>query len=166
MKFLLLFLTLIFAGWFPVAAEEAKPPPSFFIRLDDVQGLFGGQSLVVATDGHHYPRQVKPGKTSGMTDFRYHLKLTDEQVKELQALIRTGGIESYQENKRAGVPDEARPRITITQSGMKRIDVEKWVNTKDPQFDALYLRLLEWVDAAARTTPYRKKEYNARASFP
>jgi hypothetical protein len=166
MNYLLLLLTWILAGCLPAFADEPKQPPSVFIRLDDIQGLFGGQSLVVATDGHLYARKVQPGKASSMTESRFHLKLTDEQVGDLQALIQTSGIQDYKESKGAGVPDEARPRIIITQPRLKRIDVEKWANAKDPRFDVVYQRLLEWVVVAAKVKPYREKEYEARAAFP
>jgi hypothetical protein len=163
------FLFILMVGFMsalPLSAAETKPLPSVFIRLDDIQGLFGGQSLVVVTDGHLYARKAQFQKAGGRSESRFQLKLTDPQVDELRTLIRTCGIADYKEYKRYGVPDEARPRITITEPGLKRIEVEKWAGTKDARFDVLYKRLLEWVEKAAKTKPYREKDYDPRASFP
>lgn len=166
MKLLLILLVLGLVSIFSLPAAETRPLPSVFIRLDHIQGLFGGQSLVVVTDGHLYARKVLPRKDGGMSEARFQLRLTEAQVAELQTLIRSSGIADYKESKRYGIPDEARPRITITEPGRKRIEVEKWANTKDARFDVLYNRLLEWVEKAAKVKPYRKKDYDPRASFP
>ncbi len=161
MKLFLVVLTLFGILSSHGTTLETNLLPSVFIRLDDIQGLFGGQTLVVQTDGHLYARKVR-----GREESRFQLKLTPEEVGGIQSLILTCGIADYSENKRPGVPDEARPRIIVTQHGSKRIDVEKWANAKDRRFDVLYQHLLQWVEKAARTRAYRKKEYDYRSAFP
>jgi hypothetical protein len=107
------------------------------VRLDDVQGLFGGQTLVIDATGGVFARKVAERK-----EVRYHLKLTPDELKALLEFIPTSGIYDYVENPRPGVPDEARPSLTLILPNRKQYMAEKWANTKDEHFDKLYQRLL------------------------
>jgi hypothetical protein len=130
------------------------------IRLDDVQGLFGGQTLVLVNDGSLWVRKVSQGKEK-----RYTLQMSDEELKALMAFILKSGIFEYREKERTGVPDEARPKITVTLEGQPMV-AEKWANDKAPKFDKLYEKLLQWVERAAKKPASREQRYDSSANFP
>ena len=148
-------LLLIAACSTNAVAQNAEPRPTGIplVRLDDVQGLFGGQTLVIDATGGVFVRKVSQQK-----EVSYHLKLTPEELKTLLEFIPTSGIYDYVENRRYGVPDEARPRLTLILPNRKQSTAEKWANTKDDHFDKLYQRLLGLVEQAAKTKPYRKRD--------
>ena len=146
------------------AADDAEttaapvPTGAIIIRLDDVHGLFGGQTLALDADGNLFVRKVR-----GRQEQRYHLKLPADELAALLVFIPESGILGYQEHKRPGVPDEARPRITLSLPDRKKLTADKWANDKAPHFDKLYERLLQLVERAAKTPPYREGQFEAIA---
>lgn len=139
-----------------------RPESAILLRLDDVQGFSGGQTLVLDSSGNLFVRKVDHElKESG-----FHMKLPAEEFTALREFVGSSGIKKYQEKSRPGVPDEARPLITLTLPGESKVKAMKWVNDKDPKFDKLYDRLLELVEKAARGTPYQKGDYDYKAAFP
>ena len=131
------------------------------IRLDDVQRLSGGQTLVLDSDRNLFVRTVRAGK-----EHCYHMKLPAEELTIILAFIPTSGIAQYREHKRYGVPDEARPAITLTLPTQKKLHAEKWANDQDPHFDKLYQRLLQLVERAAKTRAYRVRQYDPTSEYP
>lgn len=157
---LLLLLLSIFAPTTSLAADP-KLTGAILVRLDDVYGVFGGQSLVLDADGNLFVRKVR-----GAAESRFHLQLPAEEVAGLLTFIASSGISDYRERERVGVPDESHPRITLTLPGQKKLEAAKWANDKDPQFDRLYQRLMEIVERAAKTPAYRNQPYDHRAAYP
>ena len=139
------------------AAAEPKITGTTLIRLDDVQGLFGGQTLLLDSDGNLFVCTVRAGE-----EHRYHMKLPAEELIAILAFIPTSGIAHYRERKRDGVPDEARPAITLTLPKQEKLHAEKWANDQDPHFDKLYQRLLQLVERAAKTRAYRVRQYDRK----
>jgi hypothetical protein len=156
----LCFAALLIAPLFSHAANPT-PTAAIVVRLNDVQGLWGGRTLVLDADGNLYVRKISGGKEQ-----RYHLKLPPDQLTALLAFIPSSGISDYHEHKRFGVPDEARPQITLTLPNQKKLIAEKSADDRAPHFDKLYERLLELVERAAKTRPYRKQQYDYRSEFP
>ena len=62
--------------------------------------------------------------------------------------------------------DEARPIIKVALAGQSPLEVAKWDNDKDANFDTLYKRLLELVDQASKTPAYRQQPDDYKNSFP
>jgi len=147
----------------PLVSRAADPTPTaaIVVRLDDVQGLFAGQTLVLDADGNLFARKVSVNKEQ-----RYHIKLPPDELTALLAFIPSSGISDYHEHKRPGVPDEARPQITLTLPNQKKLIAEKWADDKAPHFDKLYERLLQLIERAAKTRAYRKQQYDYRSEFP
>ena len=162
MKFLLVPLFLIVCGLSHLSAnDEPKLNSATVIRLDDVQGLFGGQNVVVDVYANLFVRKVSKGKQS-----RYHLRLKPEELTALMEFIGSSGIQDYREKKRNAVFDEAYPTITMTLPQGKKIEASKLANDKDPKFDKLYARLLELVEKASQTTPYSTGDLRANEKYP
>ncbi len=129
------------------------------IRLDDVQRLSGGQTLVLDSDRNLFVRTARAGK-----EHCYHMKLPAEDLTIL-AFIPTSGIAQYREHERYGAPDEARPAITLTLPTQKKLHAEKWANDQDPHFDKLYQRLLQLVERA-KIRAYRVRQYDPTSEYP
>src|SRR4051812_41528048 len=131
-------------------AATPPAPAAKVVRLDDVQGLFGGQTLVIDANGDVFARKVIPTRR-GLQERRYHLKLSSDELNALLAYIPSSGIRDYHERVRYGSPDEARPRITLALPNQKEYFADKWDGEVDPHFDKLYEKLLEFVERAAKT---------------
>src|SRR4051812_11763432 len=99
----LFFLLVLLAVPLGSRAADAAPPGRVLVRLDDVQGLWGGQDLVLEDNGNVFVRTVQRGEEK-----QHYLKLTAAEVKTLIAFIPGSGIQDYRERKRDGVADEAR----------------------------------------------------------
>src|SRR5437660_8424522 len=84
------------------AAVEPQITGTTLIRLDDVQRLSGGQTLVLDSDRNLFVRTVRAGK-----EHCYHMKLPAEELTIISAFIPTSGIAQYREHKRDGALDEA-----------------------------------------------------------
>jgi len=146
-------------------AADPKPAAAVIVRLDDVQGLWGGQTLVLDAEGNLFVRKVAP-KRGGLNEQRYHLKLPPDELSALLTFIPASGILDYRERKRSGVPDEAYPRITLTLPNQKEFAANKWANDKSPNFDKLYARLLLLVERATQTRAYKNQKHDSLSKFP
>lgn len=147
----------------PLLSRAADPAPTaaIIVRLDNVQELFGGQTLVLDADGNLFARKISKGKEQ-----RYHLKLPPDELKTLLAFIASSGIRDYHEHERPGVPDEAQPMITLTLPNQEKLVAKKWADDKAPTFDKLYERLSQLVKSATKTPAYREQQYDYRSNFP
>ena len=147
----------------PTAARAAEPKPSgaIILRLDDIHGLWGGHAVALDADGNVFVRKVRRPDEQ-----RFHLKLPADELREFLAFIASSGIRDYREHARPGVPDEARPHITLTLAGQEKVTAAKWSNDKVPEFDKLYARLLQLAERATKTPAYLKQPFDSSAKFP
>ena len=111
--------------------------------LQDVQGLFGGQSIWAAEDRTTYVQRVghEQGKP-GLRESRYKLTLTADQWAEVERLVGAHNLLNAKMGTRPGVMDEARPAITLVTRAGTTTTIAKWANDKHPDFDPVYEYLL------------------------
>ncbi len=145
-----------------LCSADPRLTGAIIVRLDDIQGLSGGQTLVIDGDGNLFARKVNRERK----EQRYHIKLSSEDLTALLAFIGKSGIEEYRQSKHVPVPDEAHPEITLSLPNQQKLTALKWSNDKDPKFDKLYAKLLQLVEQAAKSAAYQKKDYDYRAAFP
>lgn len=116
------------------------------IELRDVQPFMGGVRVLLPhyTISHMFVTQVAPG--GGDTKFK--LPLGWDEKKELCALCVEQDFVTIAPEERAGLPDEGRPTITLSNRHREQVTVVKWAGVRDARFDPIYDRLLA---LAART---------------
>lgn len=148
---------------------ETKVPPYeqvTTIRLLDVQGLFGGRSVFLKRDGTAVVQVVTPPKTSypegGLTETRFEFQLGREDADRIFASLRKHSFMGIQIQDRYGVPDEARPEITIRFASGESRSVVKWANDSHPQFDPIYQGLLGLERRTPSMKPVREGRYDPR----
>jgi hypothetical protein len=119
--------------------------------LQDVQGLFGGQNLWVGPDSIAYVQLVghKAGEY-GLWETRYRTRLTEKQWSRMESLVGEHHFLTLKTSRRPGVPDEARPVITIVQRTGDSTAVGKWANEKNREFDPIYSFLLDLCQARGK----------------
>ncbi|MCP4427861.1 MAG: hypothetical protein GY803_25540, partial [Chloroflexi bacterium] len=110
------------------------------IELDDVQPLHGGVrvKLPAYTMSQALITQVAPGGK----ETKYRLSLGLKEKDELCRLFIEQEFLTIQPEERSGIPDEARPSITLTNRQRQSHTVAKWTGVADPRFDALYDALM------------------------
>ena len=116
-----------------------RPFTNTQLILDDVQALWGGRRLVVAGTGTAVLTTVARG---GGPQTR-HFSLGEQEVQRLFVLCVAVDFVTISMPERRGVPDEARPTITLMNGNGRRHSVAKWANDKDERFDSLYQALLQ-----------------------
>lgn len=133
--------------------EKAKPSPDKgalqMVVLRDVQGLWGGQDLCLRRDGRLVVRIVDPERGLKAVS-QYVLQLPETQVAEAAKLVVDRRFLQIEIPNRPGVPDEARPAITVRLADGTEKSVAKWANDKQADFDALYQHLLSLCKLAAK----------------
>lgn len=134
-----------------LGAQSREPVSLQAIVLSDVQGLFGGQDLWALRDGTAFVQFAGHSPDHGeLWSSRYRFRVTASQWKEVERLVGVHKFATIKTPQRPGVPDEARPDITLlTQSGT-RVTISKWANDKVPDFDAVYNYLLELTQAGRK----------------
>ncbi|HUT33438.1 MAG TPA: hypothetical protein VNE39_08175 [Planctomycetota bacterium] len=127
----------------PAAARIAVPGADGLERvvLRDVQGLWGGRDLWLRGDGRLIVNVVDPRKGDKAVS-QYGLQLPGDQVAATAKLVAERHFLKIEIPNRPGVPDEARPTITVRLTDGTEKTVAKWANDKHADFDALYKHLL------------------------
>jgi hypothetical protein len=112
-----------------------------YLELYDIHGLWGGRRIHVAGSGQVVMQLVQPG----MIERRYQFKLDAAEWKQLLVFLVENDFLTVQPIGRLGVPDEARPSITLVNAKGEQLVVAKWAGVNEPRFDAIYsaLRRLE-----------------------
>lgn len=136
----------------------AEVPEFRRLVLRDVQGLHGGRNVYVSADGTVAVQIVAPTET-GLHERRYEFKLNVDQLKDLRTLLGQHPLARDRVPMRPGIPDQARPEITLYRTGGRSITVAKWDNDQSPDFDAIYTRLLGFEKVAQKKNPVREGEY-------
>lgn len=111
------------------------------LELDDVQALWGGRRIVLQGDGTAVLNIVS---RDGNQQTR-HFALSQAEVAQLFQLCVAVDLVTMVMPERMGVPDEARPTLTVVNGNGRRHTVAKWANDKHERFDALYSALLKAV---------------------
>ncbi len=133
----------------PTPLSKYEPPPAFpegpkprtgpssrawtTIELSDVQGLWGGRMIGVSSIGDVEVVVVAPTKHS----VRYRSSLSDARLDDLDRVLRENDLRTMEIPMRNGIPDEARPSLTLTAPGAAPVSQGKWANDRHPGFDAI-----------------------------
>ena len=110
------------------------------LSLKDVQSLFGGQNFYLKGDGTAYIEVVK--MREAVKCRRFKVKLTNDQLKELNRLLKECNFFSISISNRPGLPDEASSEINVLLISGEKKTVTKWASDKHPDFDSIYNWLL------------------------
>lgn len=103
------------------------------VELSDVQGLWGGRRIA-AERGKAVLRLI--GR--GMSERRFEITLPQAEWDKLLDAFIVNDFLTIEPADRMGIPDEARPRITLVNTVGERHSVEKWAGVKDARFEAVY----------------------------
>lgn len=117
-------------------------------ELVDVQPLFGGLRLTLL-GRNVYLTDVAPG--GGET--RYRLPLWRDEKEAFCRVCIEQDFLTIRPPERNGLPDEARPAITLKNRRGQRHTVAKWAGVADERFEAVYAALLAWAAQARRQKP-------------
>jgi hypothetical protein len=121
------------------------------ITLDDVQPLRGGTRLRLAGDGRGIVDAVARNPRNQMIARRYRFTASPQQMLELQQLLDQHTFGELQIPTTAGIPDDARVTITLDPlGGGAPHAVAKWASDPHPDFDPVYVWLLDLADRARR----------------
>jgi hypothetical protein len=120
------------------------------IQLEDIQSLHGGIRVYLPrwTVGQVYVTRVAPGGQ----ETKYRLPLGLKEKEQLCRLCVEQDFLTIQPEERPGIPDEARPSITLTNAKDESHNVTKWAGVQEARFDAIYQVLLE---LAGRTRQHK-----------
>ena len=141
--------------------HNAQPPrsPISKIELRDVQGLTGGRDIWFYADGRLIVQIVEPGN-GGLVAKRYQTELPSDAFTLVKALCEAHHFLELNIPLRNGVPDEARPTITVWTASGQTHSVAKWGNDRHADFDAIYEQLLTLVGRAQAERPEFEGPYD------
>lgn len=142
------------------ADEQLAPAPGPFrrIQLRDVQGLYGGQNVTVLGDRNVVVQHVTPVET-GLHERRFEFVLSEEQWQELQQLIARHPPGKICIPARPGIPDQARPEISLIAHDGSVTTVAKWDDDRQADFDALYNMFLRLAQQTQKLKPVWEGRY-------
>lgn len=121
------------------------------LELQDVQPLFGG--VVVRLPGWTISQVFVTRVAPGGQQTKYQLPLGWDEKDKLCQLCVDHDFLTIQPEERNGLPDEARPTITLTNSRNDSHTVAKWAGVADARFDAVYHALLALAERTAGQKP-------------
>ena len=101
------------------------------VELGDTNPVAGGQDLVVCGKGPGLARVVRPG-ASGMEEKIYTWTCSDADFHRLLNAMIDCDFFTVQPSDRTGVPEEPRPRITVTDGGESLFALEDWLEPVPP----------------------------------
>jgi len=117
------------------------------IYMDDAHPLWGGRRLQLkGTGAVHLEVQKGVTKTDFMRAGEYNFKLSTAEVRGLLEAFIENDFVTIKTPERAGVMDEVRPNISLTNAKGENVTVAKWINDPVPRFDNLYSKLLALQD--------------------
>jgi hypothetical protein len=116
------------------------------LALADVHGLWGGHALDLHGTGMGWASTVdRAGR-----ERRFPVVIAPAAVDALFSLLIAHDFLELTFPARPGVPDEARPVVSVTNAGGETRAVAKWANDRMPTFDLVYQALLALIREAAR----------------
>jgi hypothetical protein len=128
------------------------------VILHDVHGLYGGQNLYLNVDGQVVMQIVRPNK--GLQEERYSGSISKKMLQSLKAIIKKHKFFEIEIPDRLGIPDEARPAITIKLLSGESKTISKWAGDSHPDFDAIYGYLFDIVKKASKACEIYKGSYD------
>ena len=127
------------------------------LELHDVQPLFGG--VVVRLPGWSHSQafvsRIAPDGTE--TKYKLPLKWTNGEKQQLVRLCVEHDFLTIQPKERPGIPDEARPSLTLGNSKQESYTVAKWAGVADARFDAIYHVLLALAERTQDLQPIKPR---------
>lgn len=129
--------------------------PTVQIELNDVQPLWGGSHILVEGNRHVVVRIVE----RGLQERRYEFEISDSAWRQLLDALIGHDFVTIHPADRPGIPDEARPTITLTNANGEQHSVAKWAGAKDPRFDAIYGAILSLITYTAQLKPSGRGPY-------
>ncbi len=138
----LVIVMLLFAGQAEGAPGSSRSNVVQFdeIRLNDLQGGYGGQQIIISPSGQYRIKIIRPSR-QGLQTREFSGKLRPRDLNRLLRTFKKVRFETIQVRPRAGLPDEARPEIVLVKDG-KKIKKSKWASDRHDRFDRLYGTLL------------------------
>ena len=88
------------------------------------------------------------------------VKLEKEKVQKVIQLLAKHDFLNIRVKERMGVPDEARPHISLYLAEKNPKTIAKWANDKHKDFDAIYQHLLNLAKEAAKAEPVKTGAYD------
>lgn len=125
------------------------------LELRDVQPLFGGVIVKLPgwTMGEAYITRIAPDGSES----KYRLRLKIKEKQELIDLCVAQDFLTIQPAERPGIPDEARPTLTLTNSKKESHTVAKWAGVADARFETIYQALQALTSRKADMRPIRPR---------
>ncbi len=115
------------------------------LALQDVHGLWGGHTLDLHGTGLGWASVVD----AAGHEQRHPVVLGSARAAALFDLLIAHDFLALTFPARPGVPDEARPVISVTNPAGETRAVAKWANDRSPRFEAVYQALRRLVREAA-----------------
>lgn len=137
------------------------------IELSDIQPLFGGRHISLdGGSGQLVVQTVRPGG-QGLEQRSYVFILGEEEVDKLVALFVKHDFLSLSNTDKTGVPDQAKPKITLENAMGNTHSVWNWSppvregdTSTDKRFHAIYRGLLRMETKATETMePFNTSPY-------
>lgn len=144
-----------------LGAESQWDYASF--ELIDTQNLFGGRDIFIFGSGETIVYLIKPkgvGENLRLLVEKYEFSLNKSEVDELiEKFIENNFIKITPKGTGAGLPDEARPQIVLTNAKGEKYEIAKWVNSEESQeFDEIYNEFLLIEKKTENLTPTETEE--------
>jgi hypothetical protein len=120
--------------------------------LRDVHPLYGGQNLFLSDNGRGFCQLVSrhPGSPA-LFEKRYEFIWPRNSMRSLAEIMSAHSLIDIPSSMEPGLPDSARPKISVRLASGKSVDVSRWQHDNNPDFDAIYRALLEVVKSCAQT---------------
>lgn len=128
------------------------------VTLRDVQGLNGGQNVYVWPDRRVLVQRATAVE-AGLHERRFEFVLSERQSHELQQLLAQHPLEKVRIPMHPGMPDQARPEITLVAHDGTTTTVAMWDDDRQPDFDALYDHLLSIARQTETMKPVWEGDY-------
>lgn len=127
------------------------------LELHDVQPLFGGVKVQLPgwTHSQALVSRITPDGTE--TKYRLPLKWTEGEKQQLIRLCVAHDFLTIQPQERPGIPDEARPSLTLGNSKRESHTVVKWAGVADARFDAIYQAVLALAERTQDLQPIKPR---------
>lgn len=108
-----------------------------WLYYDDIQGLFGGDALMLWPDGRVLVRVVRPGAGPGLGERRFETQWDASRRRELAELLAAQGFDEITIPARPGIPDEAWAQISVGWDSGARASAGKWAGQEHSAFSAV-----------------------------
>lgn len=119
------------------------------IQLDDVHGLWGGQTVTVTGAGHVRVKRLGPAFQEG----QWQTTLNEIGACALFRQFIEQDFVTLSLPDHIPVPDEAHPRLTLTNARGEAHSVLKWARQSASRFEVVYAGVQAIADQAIRAGP-------------